>query len=199
MVYLLDTPLYDWDKVPPPGHELVRKQREGVPLQQSDMPVDPSLSGRFDLPDICIPTKGFVFVSDRGRAGLEELAPGAVAFFPIKLRVPEHMRPARAYFFIDVLPRATCIDWDRSVTGPRVVRAPDGRESRSLGNRLLKPSTKFKTVTADMPKIWREADVERPTLHFFQSKSVIFMRDELWEALESRFPGQLVPTKLSEG
>jgi hypothetical protein len=199
MVYLLETPLYRWDRVPPPGHKLVRKQIEGVPLQQCDIPVDPRLAGRFDVPDICIPTEGFVFVSDRGRAALEEFAPGSIAFFPINLKAPENMRPAKAYFFIDVLPRAQCIDWDRSVTGPRIARTPDGRESRALGRLLSKPSTKFKAITADVPKIWREADVDRPAVNFFANKADIFMRDELWEALNTRFPGQLVSRKLGEG
>jgi hypothetical protein len=52
--------------------------------------------------------------SSVGRAALEELAPGCVAFLPLQLKVPARMRTADAYFFPDVLPRAQLIDWDRS-------------------------------------------------------------------------------------
>jgi hypothetical protein len=197
MVYLLDTTKREWGRVPAPSHELVAKQVQGVPLQQSDVPAQERVRGAFDLPDICRPTHGYLFVSDRGRAALEELTPNCVAFFPFKLDAPENMHPAKAYFFIDVLTRAQCIDWDRSETQRRVVLGPDGQESRAVGARLLSPSTKFKAVTPDMPKIWREADVNRPTIHFFCNKEEIFMRDELWEALNARFPGQLFPRKLA--
>jgi hypothetical protein len=168
MVYVLDTPLYEWDRVPRVSHELVEKQIQGLPLQSSDIPAEPQLAGPFDVPDICIPTDGFLFVSDRGRAALEELAPGCVAFFPIDLKAPERMRPAKAYFFIEVLPRAQCIDWDRSETVRRIVRAPDGRESRAIRGSIWNRSTKVKAVSPDMPKIWREVDVDRPAVHFFE-------------------------------
>lgn len=199
MVYLLETTQYSWDRVPFVSRELVDKQIQGIPLQQSDMPNESLLDGPFELPDICRPTVGFLFVSDRGRSALEELAPGCVAFFPLNLKVPERMRSAKAYFFIDVRPRVQSLDWDQSPTRPRIVRAPDGRESRSIRGRIEDPSTKFKAVTPETPKIWREADLDRPTVHFFRSKEDVFMRDELWEALNVRFPGQLVARKLSRG
>src|SRR5262249_19152407 len=109
-----------------------------------------------------------------------------------------HMHPAKTYFFIEVIARAQSIDWDRSKTRRRIVRAPDGRESRGLGQLLFEPSTKFKAMTPDIPPIWREIDVDHPTFHFFHSKEDIFMRNEIWEALDARFPDQLVPRKLGE-
>ena len=198
MVYLLETTdQLLWDRVPYISRELVDKQVQGIPLQQSDIPAESVLDGQFELPDIANPTDGFRFVSDRGRAALEELAPGCVAFFPLNLKVAESMRPARDYFFIDVLPRAQCIDWDLTPTIPRVVRAPDGRESRSIKGGITNPSIKFKAVTPETPKIWREADLDRPTVQFFFSKKEMFLRDELWEALNARFPGRLLATKLA--
>jgi hypothetical protein len=197
MVYLLEAKKYTWGKVPLVSRELVDKQVQGIPLQQSDIPAESVLKGRFSLPDICKPTSGFVFVSDRGRAALEELAPGCVAFFPLNMKAPEHMLTANAYFFYDVLPRAQLIDWDQTPTAPRIVRAPDGRESRSIQGRVTDQSTKFKAVTPETPPIWREADVDRPAVHFFRNKEDVFMRDELWEALNARFPGQLVARKLA--
>ena len=107
------------------------------------------------------------------------------------------MRPANAYFFFDVLPRAQLIDWDQSATAVRIVRAPDGRESRALTERVIGPSVRFKAVTPEIPPIWREADVDRPTVHFFPNKIDIFLRDELWDALNERFPKQLVARKLA--
>jgi hypothetical protein len=196
MVYLMEAKKYTWGKVPLGSQELVKKQVQGIPLQQSDIPAESVLRGRFALPDICKPTEGFVFVSDRGRTAFEELAPGCLAFFRLNMNAPKHMLTADAYFFYDVLPRAQLINWDLTPSGPRIVRAPDGRESRSIRGRLTDPSTKFKPVTPQTPLIWREADFDRPTVHFFANKEDVFVRDELWEALNARFPGQLIATKL---
>src|SRR5262249_51194641 len=139
----------------------------------------------------------FRFVSDRGRAAIEELTPGCVAFFPLNLKIPERIRAAEAYFFFDVLPRAQLIDWDRNPTAQRIVRAPDGRESRALNVRITDPLLKFGAVTPETPPIWREADVDRPTVHFFRSKKDIFLRDEIWESLNAKFPKQLVARKFT--
>jgi hypothetical protein len=197
MVYLLEPKLYKWIKFPRVPLELVDKQVKGITLQQGDIPAETVLKAQFELPDICRPSEGFLFVSDRGRAALEELAPGCVAFFPLHLKAPEHMLTAKAYFFIDVLARAQLIEWDLSPTGPRVVRAPDGRESRSIQGRITDSSIKFKAATSETPPIWREADLDRPTVHFFRSKLDVFVRDDLWEALNTRLPMQLVARKLA--
>ena len=61
---------------------------------------------------------------------------------------------------------------------------------------MVGPWVKFKPVTAQIPKIWREADVDRPDVNFFHNKRDEFMRDDLWEELNARFPGQLVAKKL---
>jgi hypothetical protein len=197
MVYLLEPKQYKWTQGPSVPLELVDKQVKGIALQQSDLPTQTVLKARFELPNICRPSEGFLFVSDRGRAALEELAPGCVAFFPLNLKAPEHMLTAKAYYFIDVLPRAQCIDWDVSPTVPRVVRTPDGRESRAIKGVITDPSIKFKPLSPETPRIWREADLDRPTVHFFRSKLDVFLRDELWEALNAKLPGQLVARKLA--
>jgi hypothetical protein len=197
MVYLLEPTRYIWGRAPYVSQELLDKIVEGVPLRQSDIPAESVAKGQFALPDICDPSDAFAFVSDRGRAALEELAPGCVAFFPLNMKAPKHMLTADAYFFYDVLPRAQLIDWDLTPSGPRLVRAPDGRESRSIRGRITEPSTKLKPVTPEIPPIWREADLDRPTVHFFFNKQHVFLRDELWEALNARFPGQLVTRKFA--
>ncbi|MDP3077403.1 imm11 family protein [Bradyrhizobium sp.] len=198
MVYLLEPKEYKWVLYPSVPHALIDKRVQGIPLQQSDLPAETELKARFALPDICEPGSGFLFVSDRFRAALEELVPGCVAFLPLNLKAPPHMLTDKGYFFVDVLPRAQLIDWDRSPTGPRIVRAPDGRESRSLqGRRMTDPSVKFRPLTAETPPIWREADLDRPTVQYFPDKIDVFMRDELWEKLNVRFPKQLVATKLA--
>jgi hypothetical protein len=197
MVYLLEPKHYKWiqaAKVPP---EFMRKQVQGIPLQQSDIPGETILNGRVVLPDICSGGEGFLFVSERGRAALEELAPGSISFFPLNLKAPKRILTATAYFFFDVLPRVQLIDWDRSPTVSRLVRAPDGRESRAIKGVITDPSIKFKPVVPEMPRIWREADLDRPTVHFFRSKLDVFLRDELWEALDAKFPQQLVARKLA--
>jgi hypothetical protein len=196
MVYLLELTPRKWIRSAGVLGELLQKQIDGIALQQSDIPAEKALDGRFELPDFCGAGDGFRFVSDRGKAALEELAPGCVAFFPLNLKVPARMRPAHSYFFFDVLTRAQLIDWDLSPTAVRIVRASDGRESRALGVRITDPSIKFKPLTSEVPLIWREADVDRPTVHFFRNKQDVLLRDELWEALNARFPRQFVAKKL---
>ena len=137
------------------------------------------------------------FVEKPSRSALRSVrATRCVQFFTLNIKAPDRMRPAKAYFYLDVTGRAQSIDWDRSETGPRVVRAPDGGESRAVGGPVVGPWVKFKPVTAEIPKIWREADVDRPDVHFFHNKRDEFMRDDLWEELNARFPGQLVAKKL---
>ena len=196
MVYLLELTRREWVQSAGLLGELLKKQVKGIALQQSDIPLEKALDGRFELPDICQAGDGFMFVSDRGRAALEDVATGCFAFFPFKLEVQARMRPAAAYFFPDVLPRAQLIDWDRSPTVPRIVRAPDGRESRALKVTLTDPLVKFKAVSADTPPIWREADLDLPHAQFFESKKNVFLRDDVWEALNAKLPGQLLPRKL---
>ena len=197
MVYLLEPKQYKWIQYPSVSQELMDKQVKGIPLQQRDLPTQTVLKARFELPDICRPSEGFLFVSDRGRATLEELTPGCVEFFPLNLKAPPRMLAAKAYFLIDVLPRVQCIDWDLSPTGPRIVRAPDGRESRAIKGAITDPSIKFRTLAPEIPPIWREADLDRPTVHFFRSKLDVFLRDDLWEAINARLPGQLIARKLA--
>lgn len=197
MVYLFDTTEYEWDRVPYVSRELVSKQMNGVPLQESDIPKESFIEGPFDMPNISRPTRGFIFVSEGGRAALQKLAPGCVAFFPLNLKVPAKMRPAEKYYFIDILPRVQGIDWGRSATCLRPVRAPDGRESRTIVSPLMGGSTKVREVTPETPMIWRETDLNTSATHFFLNKGDIFVQDGLWEALNTEFPGQLVAKKFA--
>ncbi|WP_291716136.1 DUF1629 domain-containing protein [Bradyrhizobium sp.] len=187
MVYLLEPKHYNWIQGPGIPSELLRKQVNGIALEQSDVPAETVVRGRVALPDTGHANDGCLFVSDHGRTALEELAPGCVAFFPLNIKAPEKMLAGRGFFLFDVLPRAQLIDWDRSPTAPRIVRAADGRESRALNAQITDPSIKLKRLTPDTPLIWREADVDRPAVHFFRNKQDIFARDELWEALNARF------------
>ncbi|MCC8431897.1 hypothetical protein LJ725_23225 [Reyranella aquatilis] len=198
MVYVLDMSPLEWDRITVPPDSAWQKLVDGVPLQQNDIPVEPRFIGRFKVPDISIPTQYFIFVSSHGREILDELAPGCLAYFPMELRVPASMQPAKNYWFVEVLSRAQLIDWDRSETVPRLVRAPDGRESRALAGRGIWGAVKFKAITPDLPPLWREIDVDRPNVNYFQSKWSIFMRDEFWRELDGRFPGQLSARKIKE-
>jgi hypothetical protein len=197
MVYLFEPTPRRWKRGAGVLGDLLTKQVEGTPLQQSDLPSETALDSHFKLSDINSAGDAFRFVSDRGRAALEELAPGCVAFFPLNLKIPDRIRAAEAYFFFDGLPRAQLIDWDRCATAVRIVPSPDGRESRALVARITDPSIKFKPVTPDTPPIWREADAGNQAVHFFKNKQDIFLRDDLWEALNAQFPGQLVARKLA--
>jgi len=152
------------------------------------------------MPDVGVPTEGFFFASDRGRAGIEELAPGCCAFFPVNLQAPESMQLEKRYWFVEVTARAQSIDWDRSETKQRALPAPDGRACRILNHSVFfpKPSVKFKAMTVDIPPMWREVDLDRSTVKYLYNKDQILMRDELWAALNARFPGQLTAKKISE-
>ena len=172
MVYLFEPTPRAWKRTAGVLGDLLTKQIEGSPLHPSDIPAAKRLDSHFKLSDINGAGDGFRFVSDRGRAALEELAPGCVAFFPLNLKIPERIRAAATYFFFDVLPRAQMIDWDQSPTSLRIVGAPDGRESRALaGGALSDLAVKFKPTTEETPPIWREADLDRPAVHFFRTKS----------------------------
>jgi len=99
-----------------------------------------------------------------------------VAFFPLKVMAPESMHPAKVYFFIDVLRRAHCIDWDQSETTRRVVTAPGDRESRGRALFGIRQRSSKQSILTRL--IWQEADVCRSTRHFFHIKKDALMRDE---------------------
>lgn len=198
MVYLFEPIPRPWKRAAGYLGYLVDKQVEGIPLQPSDIPPVKGIDRYFELSDFNSATHGFRFVSDRGRAALDELAPGCVAFFPLRLETPDSISADDAYFFFDVLPRAQLIDWDQSPTIRRIVHAPEGRENRKLAdNAILNLTVKFNPTTGDTPPIWREADVHRSNVHFFSNKKHIFLRDDVWERLNARFPEQLVARKFA--
>src|SRR4051794_28306674 len=82
MVYLFEPQQRKWIQAARVSPELQRKQVHGIALQQSDIPAETVIKGRFELPDICSAADGFRFVSDRGRgcaggtgAGLRRILP----------------------------------------------------------------------------------------------------------------------------
>jgi hypothetical protein len=83
MVYLFEPTPRAWKRAAGVLGDLLDKQIEGVPLQQSDVPAEKALDSHFKLSDFNSAANGFRFVSDHGRTALEELAPGCVAFFPL--------------------------------------------------------------------------------------------------------------------
>jgi hypothetical protein len=189
---------YEWDQVPP-AREAWTKQIKGIPLQLGDIPLEPQLAGPFKMPDVGKPSEAFFFASDRGRAGLEELAPGCFAFFPVSLQAPESMQLEKRYWFVEVTARAQSIDWDRSETKKLAFPAPDGRAIRVLARGgVFGKCAKFKAVTPDTPPLWREADLDLSDLKYSLSKLEILMRDEFWEALNTKFPRQLTARKITE-
>ncbi|MGJ4931621.1 hypothetical protein ACQR1I_32130 [Bradyrhizobium sp. HKCCYLS2038] len=196
MAYLLEPNQYKWIQAAGAHPELLRKQINGVPLQQVDIPTETVLKGRLKLPDICSAGDAFRFVSDQGKVVLEELVPGCVSFFPLAIKATDLLLAGRRFFFIDVLPRGQLIDWDRSSTDLRDDRTKDGREVRFLRGLMTDPITKYKSVTLSTPPIWREIDVDGAAAQFIANKKHILLRDEVWEALNVKFPGQLVPRRL---
>jgi len=108
----------------------------------------------------------------------------SVAFFPLKVMAPERMHPAKVYFFVDVMRRAHCIDWDQSETTRRVVTAPGDRESRGRALFGIRQRSSKRSILTRL--IWREVDVDRSTRHFFHIKKDALMRDEVWDELNSR-------------
>ncbi|MGY3033860.1 hypothetical protein ACVIIV_003030 [Bradyrhizobium sp. USDA 4354] len=166
--------------VPSRSYQLMDQHIEGVELQQNPMAWNLTVDDTHAFPDISRPTSCFFFVSDCG-VRLEQLTPRSVVFFSLKVMAPERMHLAKVYFFIDVLRRAHCIDWDRSERTRRLVTAPCDRESR-IKDVVWNPSAKFTAVDPDT-LIRREADLDRPTLHLFHNKKDALRRDEVWNEL----------------
>src|SRR5262249_40357592 len=137
------------------------------------------------------PTASF-FRRIGGGRGSKSLPLAAAPFSPVKLQAPTRMQLEKRYWFVEVTARAQSIDWDRSETKQHAFSAPDGRAWRTLNETIFspKPSVKFKAMTADIPPIWREAELDRDDAKYFFPRRDILMRDELWAALNARFPGQ---------
>lgn len=201
MVYLLEPVLAKlrMERLEGIPFGFAEKKNKGLDFSREDVPPEITIEGSFVLPDICRPTREFIFISERARGAFERLAPGCCRFFPLKVNAPARMKPESIYYYLDVTARAQTIDWERSETARRVVPAPGGGESRGVKAARLDLYAKFRPLTADDPPIWREADAEIAGVHFFESKIEEFVTDEFWQGLSKEFPSQLVAKRLGCG
>ena len=199
MVYILEPSSlkFRWERVGAGSQLLYKKSERGEPVLRSDLPAEIVLDGKFKLPDICEPTSGLIFVSEKARAVLEALAPDCISFLPLVVNAPVYMNPLGPYFHVDVIARSKTVDWHQSVTRPRIVKGPEGKESRSLKGGFRGGSVKFRPLTSRDPPIWRETDCEEAEVHFFAVKMDILMCDKLWIALNEMFVDQLRPVKIA--
>ncbi|MFM9940023.1 MAG: hypothetical protein ACKVP7_11065 [Hyphomicrobiaceae bacterium] len=197
MAYLLSpsSVKFEWDLVTNFSLAINEKKVKGLPLVDSDLPLEVPIAGPFILPDICQATLSFTFVSRQGRDGLERLAPGCINFLNLNISAPAHMQPDKEYFLIDVTARAHSIDWLSSDTKVRQFPAPDGREVIVLKGAITGPWTKVKVLTPEHPPIWREADWEHDGKLYHKHKGDELLTDVAWGKLDKQFPGQLLPRK----
>jgi hypothetical protein len=94
---LLASHCYKQGKAVPP--ECI--QRELV-LAQEDMV----------MPDFFYLRHCEIVVSNRAKAVLDELVPGAIEYIEMKMHIAPSMKPAEAYYYINVSPTARRIDWN---------------------------------------------------------------------------------------
>ena len=80
-------------------YKLSRKWPEGLPQVMPDF-----YGYRF----------GQYFVSIDARRVLEELVPGAIEYIEVSFETPPEMKRAAAYYYINVLPQARLLDWDKA-------------------------------------------------------------------------------------
>ncbi len=121
---------------------------------------------------------------------LDELAPGTVSYIRLEIAAPPDMLPADAYFFMNIVGRNKTIDWMNMKTK---IRGNDDDDPVVL---LPLQSTRsgqwvFRKFDAQDPAIWLEDDLVTSECVYHCHKFIAFVRDELFEVLSSRFPGQL--------
>jgi len=66
------------------------------------------------MPDFLYYRDSEIIISSRAREALDELAPDTIEYIDIKMNIAASMSPAAAYYYVNVLPAAQIIDWQKS-------------------------------------------------------------------------------------
>jgi len=148
-----------------------------------------------ELPDMFHTYRKLIVFSGRARAAMEQRAPGQVEFvrviFDAPPRVAERAKLDSAYYFVNVLGRAQRLQWleipTETVALEGVVRA----RTLPLGvTGVEMQAWKLRGRAVGEPSIWYETPVEIDGLRYVAG-SPVFIDDDLWQDLDSEFPGQL--------
>jgi hypothetical protein len=149
------------------------------------------------MPDIFHWSRGLIVYSERARALLDTLAPGQVEFIPVVIqaktpKLAERLKLDTAYYFSNVLGRAQRVQWLETPVTP-LPPTGDGIERFYAQSNYRKWA--IRPRLPEEPVIWTES-WWRVDNREYRKNVTVFLEDELWQALDSRFRGQLHPCRV---
>jgi len=173
---------------------------QGKPVPEECIPKDLRLSEvDMPMPDFYYFAHCETIVSNEAKSALEELAPGAIDFIEVKIRIATSMKLSDGYFYINVLPAGRRIEWTKTSipsTKRFVYLTPEGRLNNS-GPREQRDiyranpgmqGVAFRPRNPEDPLLWHELDMD--DVHT-TDQGYVLMEGDLWRELDRRFPGQL--------
>lgn len=133
------------------------------------------------------------YVSSRYRTVLEQYAPSQIEYIALeRINIPERMKPANAYYFVNILGRAQLMDWDRT---PK--RGPLG-EKRYYFAKPPPTGWVMRTSRPGDPAIWLETDKRCEGAIYAGDGVRVYVKNELGDALERAFPSQQSLIRITE-
>jgi len=168
------------------GTKELKRQFKPVPRDLVHKAVD--VDGGSRMPDFFSLAAGHYYVSSRFRAVVEKHAKDVVEYIEVQFNMPANKHPADAYYFINVLGRGQLIDWESSnKRGPT-----KGIENKRFYDLLWPPDQwAMKTPPLEHPAIWHEVHRAIDDFVYIGSGTNVLVTNELGDALNATFPGQV--------
>jgi len=142
------------------------------------------------MPDFFALSESCFCVSHDARAILDSLAPDAVEYIEVPVETPPRMQRTSAYYYINVLPQAQLLDWDKADLWNWNKSTTWQMLSRHSRNVVFKP------MTAADPLIWHEMSLDNDRQQ--SDQSIILLRGVVWNELIKHFPFQLTDQCLTD-
>lgn len=169
---------------------------QGGPVPEECIPESLVIKKVHDrMPDFYYLRDCEIIVSSRAREALDVLTPGAIQYVEIKMEIDPSMRPADAYYYINVLPKLKMIDLAASQLATLTSRHPPQGPIHVVS--IAHKGTIFKTPCQDDSRIWHDISEDIPYIRS-GIKRYVLMRGDLWHALSILFPDQLLDWRWPE-
>jgi hypothetical protein len=176
--------------------EAFQEHRKTGRLPAHFVPQNWAFHAQCKMPDLlCLGARCLFAVSSRLRTVLESYAPNDIEYIPMRIHIPPNMEPADAYSCINILRLDRRLDWTRTPVGTGTYR---GKLAKSANRSTMQGGYIFTAPEPGSPEIWREEGIETEQLSYWTDPTLIWISDRLHDAIENKFPGQMMAYKQLE-